>query len=239
MAADITLKNINAVILCGGLGKRLRSVVGESQKIMAQVDGQPFLDILLTYLKIQGIKRVVLCTGYKADSVEHYYRENTQGLTIEFSREEEPLGTGGALKNAQNLIKSDSFFLLNGDSFCAADLNAFFDFHQIKKSMATVAVSKVTDGKDYGTITLDPNFKITAFKEKDQKSANAYVNAGIYCFNKQVFSLMPDQQKFSLECDLFPKLVNKDLYGFVIKEEFFDIGTPERYNQIKNILKKG
>src|SRR5436190_1505274 len=123
------LNKIDVAILCGGLGKRLRPTIGESPKVMAQVNGQPFLDLVLDYLYGQGSRRVILLTGYKAEVIEQYYRQNSRQLTIEFSREMKPLGTGGALKQAQGLIKSDPFILMNGDSFCKLDYRAFLDFH--------------------------------------------------------------------------------------------------------------
>src|SRR3989338_5545846 len=134
------ITEVDALILCGGLGTRLKGVVKDVPKVMAQVDGVPFLNLIISYLKKQGIKRVILATGYKAADVEKYFRENNQGIVIDFSREAEPLGTGGAVKNAGPIITSDPFFVLNGDSFCACDLKKFLKFHTTKKADASLIV---------------------------------------------------------------------------------------------------
>jgi NDP-sugar pyrophosphorylase family protein len=233
------ISDCDCVILCGGFGKRLRGVVSDVPKVMAEVDGRPFLDLLIEYLKSQCIERVVLCTGYKAELIEGYYRTRDLGVTIDFSTEHKPLGTGGALKNAREIISSESFFVCNGDSLLSADLKAFFDFHKDKKSLASIVVSQVDNGKDFGSIGLDAGGRIIAFEEKSKDASGQLVNAGIYCFNQGVFSRMPDKDVFSLETDLFPSLLNDRLYGYKIDKEFMDIGTPERYKSAKKKLRKG
>lgn len=230
--------SMDAVVLCGGQGKRLRSVVADKQKVLAEIGGTPFLDILLKNLKRQGIQHVVLCTGYKAEALEEYYRRNPQGLVIEFAREANPLGTGGALKNARYFISSDPFLALNGDSFCGVDVNALASFHRSKSARASVVVSSVKEAGDFGRIVLDESGRITGFREKAD-TAPGYVNAGVYCFNEDVFSLMPEEAAFSLEYDFFPLLAGKGFYGFPVEETFFDIGTPQRYDRAKKFLQKG
>ena len=132
--------NTDAVILCGGLGTRLRPVTGHTPKALVDLHGQPFMDILLEYLKIHGIRRVILCIGHQAQAIKDHYREHSLGLEIAFSREIEPLGTGGALKLSRPLIKSENFFVLNGDSSCEADLEELRKFHQKKNALATVVL---------------------------------------------------------------------------------------------------
>lgn len=232
------ISECDCVILCGGLGKRLQGVVSDVPKVMAQVDGRPFLDYLVNYLKSQRIERIVLCTGYKADIVEKHYREHDFGITIDFSTENEPLGTGGAVRSAQQIISSDPFFVLNGDSFLSADFQIFLDFHKDKKSLASLLVSQVQDGKDFGNLRLDEECQIVDFKEKSEEAGEHLVNAGIYCFNQAIFSCMPDQKTFSLENDLFPSLLGKQFYGYRVDIEFMDIGTPERYESVKQKFNK-
>ena len=232
------ISECDCIILCGGLGKRLQGVVSDVPKVMAQVNGRPFLDYLVEYLKSQRFERIVLCTGYKADLVEKYYREHDFGVTIDFSTENKPLGTGGAVRNAQAIISSDPFFVLNGDSFCSADFQAFFDFHKNKKSLASLLVSRVQKGKDFGCLRLDEECQIVDFQEKNEGSGERLVNAGIYCFNQEVFSCMPDKKTFSLENDLFPSLLGNRFYGHRVDREFMDIGTPQRYESVKQKLKK-
>ena len=229
----------DCVILCGGLGKRLRGVVDDVPKVMAQVDGRPFLDFIIEYVQSQNIERIVLCTGYKADFVEDYYRDHNFDLTIDFSREQQPLGTGGALKNAREIIFSDSFFVFNGDSLASIDLSAFLKFHIKKKSLASMFVSKVQDAGDCGNLEIDKDAQIISFQEKVQTATESWVNAGVYCFSHEVFSYMPSNEQFSLELDVFPKLVGNQFYGYCADTNFMDIGTPERYKLIQQKLKKG
>ncbi len=236
------LNKIDVVILCGGLGKRLRSEIGESQKTMAKVDDQPFLDILLKYLFNQGFRRAILCTGYQAESIEQHYRKNDIGMEIEFSQETTPLGTGGAIKNAAPLVQNNVFFALNGDCYCRMDYQALFNFHIAKKSCATLAVTRITDRSDYGSIRINDEKRIISFDEKMKKDSIAtgsayFINVGVYCFNKEVFSLMPKENKFSIEKDFFPKIVDQKFFGFEVSEELLDIGTPERLKKANQILK--
>lgn len=234
--------DMDVVILCGGQGTRLRSAIGESQKVMAEVSGQPFLDILLEYLKDQGFQRIILCTGFKAQAVEAYYREQKKfpQLTLEFSQENSPLGTGGALKNAKNLIKSNPFIVLNGDCFCRLDYKRFVDFHLSREALATIVVTQVPQNKDFGNITLDQSSRIIAFQEKGETSLNCYVSTGIYCLSgEKAFDRMPSPSRFSLEYDYFPYLVDHGFYGYRVEKSFMDIGTPERYQKAQHkFLKK-
>jgi len=242
------MRTIDVLILCGGMGTRLRSTIGETQKVMARVGARPFLDIILEHIEHQGLRRVVLCAGYRADAVEEYYRskEGRGGqsrpaptLTIEFSNETEPLGTGGAIKVAEPLVKSQRFFVLNGDSFCPVDFKKFLDFHLFNKALASLVLSQAKERQDFGTVEIDNQQKVVAFKEKIKSDAAALLNAGVYCFEKDIFQYIPKQKKFSLEHDVFPNLVDKKFYGFVVNESFMDIGTPERYKNADSIFREG
>ncbi len=229
----------DCLILCGGLGTRLKGVVGETPKVMAQVNGRPFLDLIIDHLKSQGITRIVLCTGYKADLIEDYYREHDFGVVIDFSREEEPLGTGGAVRNAQEIIFSDSFFVLNGDSFLPADFKDLLDFHNRQGAVASILASKPESVKDFGSLQIDEAGRISCFQEKIEGVEGSLVNAGVYCFNQEIFSFMAEGKKFSLENNLFPSLVGNKFYGYCVEKDFIDIGTPERYESAKQDLKEG
>ena len=233
LVSKLAVEKVDCIILCGGKGTRLRETIGETQKVMADVEGKPFLDILLERFKNQGIRRVILCTGYKSEEVEVYYKNNDFGLEIVISKEEEPLGTGGAIKNAIRYVQSDSFFALNGDCICDADLNAFYTFHQSQGANATLLVSRIKNNKDFGVIVMDEQNNILAFKEKEVLAV-ALVNVGIYCFKKDIASFMPSEKKFSIEYDGFPRFVGHDFKGFIIDESFLDIGTPDRFEKVKD-----
>lgn len=231
------LSQIDIAILCGGLGKRLRGTIGEVQKTVAHVDGQPFLDIILEYLSVQGFRRVILCTGFQAEQVESCYRYNPWELTIEFSREDSPLGTGGAVKNARTKIQSQQFIVINGDCFCPVDYQAFVKSHEHAKTSTSLVASFVDEAKDFGTIEINSDGNLVGFREKSIKGPGL-ANAGIYLFNQNVWDLMPAQNIFSLEYDLFPQLIPLGVHAFKVRADFFDIGTPERYSKAQEIFKK-
>lgn len=231
--------SLDVLILCGGLGTRLRQTVGATPKVLAEVAGQPFLDRILTQLKTSGFPRVILGSGHQADVVEARYREHDFGLDIHFSREQKPLGTGGAIKLAAPLIRSQNFLVLNGDSFCPVDFKALIDFHVTRRALATIVLSRVQDSKDFGQVSLDSNQRILRFLEKDPAQSAAYVNGGVYCFSKDFLTRLPQAASFSLEKEVFPQLTAEAFYGFVVAEDFVDIGTPERYRKAQKFFNTG
>lgn len=231
------LSSIDVVILCGGLGTRLRRTIGATQKTMAHINGEPFLNVHLRYLAGQGFKRVVLCTGYRAAAVKKYYQGHDLGLDIAFSPELEPLGTGGALRQARRLIHSDPFVVLNGDSFCPVAFKRLFAFYRRQKSAVTVALARAGQARDYGTVAVDRRGHISAFREKGF-AGPTLVNAGVYCFSARAFKLMPRRKKFSLEKDFFPALPQSQISGFKTSRDFIDIGTPVRFKRAARVLAK-
>lgn len=229
------LSETDIVVLCGGLGTRLREAIGEKQKTMAEIDGRPFLDVLLDHLAAAGGRRVILCAGYKGEDMKDHFRSR-KDLTVDISQEDEPLGTGGALKNAEPLVRSPSFIALNGDSFCPVDYQALLDFHRGKAALATLTVARMEDAADYGTVRTDPQGHITAFEEKTP-GREGLVNVGIYCFERTVFRNMP-ARPFSLERDFFPKMAGERMFAFVTEEKFWDIGTPRRLKEAAEKIKQ-
>lgn len=231
------------MILAGGLGTRLKSEVADVQKTMADVGGRPFMDIILEHIVSQGFRRVIICTGHNAESVQRYYESKDFGIDIVFSHEQEKLGTGGAIKNAASLVQSDVFFVMNGDSFCPVKFSDFLTFHQTQAAAVSIAVSEVKDIKDYGSIMLDDSHQIVFFGEKlsaddtHLQNQQVFVNNGIYCFQKEVFGMMPESNKFSLEKDFFPHIIGKSFYGFAVEAKFLDIGVPERYREAREKFK--
>jgi len=228
---------VDVVILCGGMGTRLKTVVDGKPKPMAEIDNRPFIDILIGYISTFGFQRFILCTGYKAESIQEYYKSKKCEVEILIIKEQELLGTGGAVKNVQPLIGSNPFLVLNGDSFLDMDLCKFVEFHLEKKALLSIALINTKDAKSYGSIEVDNSGRITEFCEKKEKNQESIINAGIYLFNREIFSLMPSARKFSLEYDFFPKIVNREIYGYLTKGLFIDIGTPERYAKAKQLLK--
>jgi len=232
------IKNVDVVLLCGGLGTRLKSVMGEKPKVMADFEGRPFMDLQLQYLCQQGFKRAILCTGIQSSVIEQYYRNIDLGIKVLCSMEKEPLGTGGALKYACPNIKSELFFVLNGDVFCAIPYQDFLDYHiSFNDAVATLAVKKIKKNQDYGGIELGEDNRIHAFHEKEKSKDACYVNVGSYCFHQKAITFMPEEDKFSMEYDFFPRLVGQGFYGFHTEEDFLDIGTPERLAIARQALK--
>jgi len=217
----------DVAILCGGSGTRLREVIDDRQKCVADVDGLPFLIHLIMHVSAQGFHRFVLCAGHKAETVSSAIKTLPPELTTVIVNEPTLRGTGGAIRNALPYILSDAFIALNGDSFCPVDLNAVAAFHEGKKAEATVVLSHADGRGDCGNVAISADCAITSFAEKE--SSSQWVNAGIYLFSKACASQFPMRTPLSLEKDVFHKFVGKGLFGYTTDQALLDIGTPDRY----------
>lgn len=224
---------VDAVILCGGLGSRLADVVSDRPKPMAQIGRRPFLDILIDYFSSFGFRRFVLCTGHRSQIIREHYGRRSDSLEFVISDEPSPLGTAGAVKNAEACIETNPFLVANGDSFCPVNLTEFFDFHLARRAVMSMAVVESGNRSDAGLVAVDDCQRIVGFEEKGSRRHGRYVNAGIYLFQKEILSLIPANTKYSLEYDLFPKLVCKDSFAYICREPLIDIGTPARYELAK------
>jgi NDP-sugar pyrophosphorylase family protein len=211
------------------MGTRLRSVVDDRPKPMAEINDRPFLDLLIDSFSKFGLRRFILCAGYMSDIIRDYYSSRADSHQFIISNEHKPLGTAGAIKNAAELIRSDTFLVANGDSFCPVDLAAFHDFHSARHALMSMVVTETQNTGDCGLVSLDDSQRIVGFEEKNQESRSRYINAGIYLFQKEALSPIPADTSFSLERELFPKLVEQNCYAFPIRGRLFDIGTPARF----------
>ena len=229
-------RDIDVVILCGGLGKRLRNVVSDRPKALAKVNNRPFLDLLVTHLASYGFKRFILCTGYMGGKIKSYFKNSSISSEILYSQEKKPLGTGGALKKAEPLVKSKIFLAINGDSFCPIDFGKFINFHLAKRSLVSVASTKMKQSKNIGKIAFDRNKRIIKFSEKSASRNTKYSNVGIYLMKKHIFSLMDARKNFSLEYDFFPSIIGHGLYAYTTKENLIDIGTPKEYRRAQKLF---
>lgn len=229
------LKEIDVVILCGGLGSRLKPVVSDRPKVLAKIGDITFLDILLNSLAKYELKNIILCVGYLKEQIKAHFNSN-KNYNIKFSEEDESLGTGGALKKVKPLIKSNPFIVMNGDSICNINFHDFYDFHVNKKASLSMALVRTKAAQDFGSVILDDSQRITSFKEKVASRDECLINAGIYLMQKDIFSYMPDKNSFSLEYDLFPKVIEDRCFGFIVNSELIDIGTPERYENAINLI---
>jgi NDP-sugar pyrophosphorylase family protein len=236
MSDTLKASAIDAVILCGGLGTRLQSVIKNKPKPMADFNDRPFLDLLVTYVERFGFRRFILCSGHKGGLIEEYFKNKADGKTYIISQETSPLGTAGAIKHAEPLINSDVFLAMNGDSFCEIDLTSFMNSHHSHKALASVALAPMEDASDYGGVTLGENNKIMRFDEKKNTPSSGWVNAGVYFFNKSILGRIPADKKISLEQELFPSMVDNGLFGFTSRSQLLDIGTPERLERARQLL---
>jgi D-glycero-alpha-D-manno-heptose 1-phosphate guanylyltransferase len=233
----IPISLIDVMILCGGQGTRLRKVVDDRPKPMAEISGRPFLDFIIEHVASFGFRRFILCSGYKSMHITDYYINLDDGLTYVISEEKSRLGTAGAVANAKHLTTSKHILVLNGDSYCPANLQHLLDFHFNKNSKTTIVLAKIENPKDFGVITTSQQEIITGFNEKKKKSGPGLVNAGIYLFNSDVINSIPQRYPISLETEFFPTLIKKEtVYGFTSHKNLIDIGTPERLKEAKNLL---
>jgi NDP-sugar pyrophosphorylase family protein len=218
----------SAVVLAGGLGTRLRSIVADRPKVLAQAAGQPFLNYILNYLASQGLQQVVLCVGYLADQVQDFAGDGSAwDLHINYSLEDNPLGTGGALRKASIQIEGP-FFALNGDTLFMVNMSALWLAHCSIRPLATVALLPVSDGSARGCVTLDENNRIISFNEKPAATGVALVNGGVYVLEPGALDSVPANQPVSIEREVFPDLAAQGLLaGYVQAAYFTDIGTPE------------
>jgi NDP-sugar pyrophosphorylase family protein len=227
---------LDAVILCGGLGIRLQSVLKDKPKPMADFNDRPFLDLLIEYVGRFGFRRFILCSGHKGGLIQQYFENKNDDKTYVISQETSPLGTAGAIKHAAPLINSDVFLAMNGDSFCEIDLTSLMDFHNSKNALASVALAPMEDTSDYGGVTLGENDEIISFDEKKNAPSSGWVNAGVYIFNKFILDRIPADKKVSLEQELFPSMKGNGLFGFTTQSRLLDIGTPERLERARQLL---
>lgn len=227
--------DVEVVILCGGKGTRLLPTVSDRPKALAAFGNTTFLEILIDSLKKNGFKKFIFCVGYMKHQIKDHFK-NRDDVSIIFSEEEKPLGTGGALKNARSLIRSKTFVVLNGDSICEIDYHEFYRFHKKTKAILSMALVQTQETKDFGSVMVNESHEITSFKEKVTAQNPSLINAGVYFMQKEIFSYMPDISNFSLENDFFPDIVGKRCVGFIINSELIDIGTPERYQKAVILL---
>jgi D-glycero-alpha-D-manno-heptose 1-phosphate guanylyltransferase len=228
-----------AIILAGGFGTRLQSVVSEVPKPMAPVNGKPFLEYLLLHLKKFQVQKVILSVGYKAESIIDFFGNSFGNLAVEYSIEEEPLGTGGAVKLAMEKCNEADVLVLNGDSFVSVNLNNFYSFHISNNSDASFCLYKINNAARYGTVELDEENRITGFAEKKGETGAGIINGGIYLFKNKIFNGLGLPAKFSLEKDFFePNIENLNMMGYISNGYFIDIGIPEDYQRAQDDFKK-
>ncbi len=225
---------MKVVILAGGLGTRMRGTLGDLPKPLAPIGGRPFIEYLLKFISNQQFRDVIISLGHGADAIREYLGDGSSlGLRVEYTVERDLLGTGGAVKRSEPLIKSDDFFVMNGDTYFEVDMGAMLRFHRGHAAFATMALAHKDDTRRYGRVVFDSGNRITAFAEKVADKMSGFINGGMYIFRREVFDHIPEGVSCSLEQDIVPLLVGKGLYGFPVDGYFVDVGVPTDYERAK------
>jgi len=222
-----------AIVLAGGKGTRLRSEVGDTPKPLAPINNVPFLDYIFNFLIKNGILKAVLSVGYNWEKIYNHYGSTFKTLSLEYSVEETPLGTGGAIKLALKKIESDHCYIINGDTLFDINLLRLQNFHFNHNATCSIALKHLENVDRYGSIKLTDNSKISAFEEKQFRS-KTLINGGTYLINKTIQIDFPNQANFSFESDyLEVQPSQKTIFGLTFKDYFIDIGIPEDYKKFQ------
>ena len=225
-----------AIVLAGGFGTRLQSVVKDLPKPMAPINGKPFLTYIFDYLLKQGVEKVILAVHYKKEIIINYYKDKYKEISIEYSIENSPLLTGGAIKKALKLCKEDYVWIINGDTFFDTPLIDMANFALDNKFCLTIASKKMYNFSRYGKLIINNECCIEKFEEK-QYSEEGYINGGIYFIKSSLLNNFPEV--FSLENDCFPILLRNNNIGVFKNDGYFiDIGIPDDYEKAINYFKE-
>lgn len=220
-----------AIILAGGFGTRLQSIVSDVPKPMAPVNEKPFLYWLLQYCSRQGIKEVILSVGYKSEVIENYFGDTFRNISLKYSYEKEPLGTGGAIFESLRHTNATEVFVLNGDSFFRIDYNLFYQQHKQQATPLSVALKSMINFERYGVVKINSSNRIIEFEEK-RSTVTGNINGGVYILNRNLFLEKNLSEKFSFEKDFMEKfLIQENITGFIYNDYFIDIGIPEDYEK--------
>ena len=232
---------MDAIILAGGFGTRLRYVVPDLPKPMAPINERPFLEIQMEYWVGQGITRFILAVGYMKEVIQDHFHDRFQDIEVVYAEEHEPLGTGGAILNAAELIDRDrDFIVMNGDTFFEVSLADLYTVHATKEAEITIGLRELEINDRYSGVRLAPDSHILEFQARDARWPENTVNGGIYVINKRMLSdtFFPSQRPLSWEDDVLPDLLgrSKRIYGHVMNGKFIDIGIPEDYERAQELL---
>lgn len=223
----------DCIILAGGMGTRLQSVVNDKPKCLADVNGKPFLSYIAAHLSKYHFCKVIFSVGYKKEMIIDYVMNHRDEFkfAFDFAEENEPLGTGGAILNALPYSDTEDFFVVNGDTFFDVDFDKMIAFQQSKMSDCTLALKPMQKADRYGLVKINESEQIIGFEEK-KENGSGLINGGVYCVYRNSFLNIPFEQKFSFEKDYLEKFISeRDMYGFVQDKYFIDIGIPEDYSK--------
>lgn len=225
---------MQAVILSGGEGTRLRPLTSTVPKPMVPLVNRPIVRYMIDWLADNGVTDIVMACGFLADGLRaHLGDGGGEGLSIRYVEEPQALGTAGAVKFAEEVL-DDRFLVLNGDVLLEFDLRALIDLHLEREARATIALVEVDDPTAYGLVFADPDGAVTEFVEKpsaDRVPDRALISAGAYVIKRDVLELVPAHEQWSFERGVFPKLIGDGLFAYETHGYWLDVGTPARYLQ--------
>jgi len=225
-----------AIILAGGLGTRLRNAVPGLPKCMAPVNGKPFIDYVIRYLKAQGVEHFIFALGYMHEEIEKYINKEYPSIHKSFSIEDSPMGTGGAIRLACSKVKDKNILIMNGDTLFAINIASLSDFHEYHSAACTIALKPMKNFDRYGVVETDKDGHIKSFNEK-KSYQEGLINGGVYLINTTIFKSLNFPPIFSFEKDFLEKYVSTIKIMGVIQDKFFiDIGIPEDYNRASKEL---
>jgi mannose-1-phosphate guanylyltransferase len=225
--------SLSAVILVGGLGTRLRPLTDQTRKDMLPLVDRPQLAYTFEHLRRYGVTRAIVSCGYLPTQIQEHFGERYGDLRLEYRIEEEPLGTGGAIRFAAEGV-DETFFALNGDSLRETDLGALLAFHRERETRATILLTPVEDPSRYGLVRLHRDGRVLSFLEKPRPEEidTNLINAGMYVLEPDVLDLIPAGRPVSIEREVFPRLVEEQaVCGVALPGYWLDIGTPDAYLQ--------
>lgn len=230
--------NVTALILAGGMGTRLRHVVGDRPKVLAEVNHRPFVILLLQQLVGAGVSEVILSTGYMADQVKSMVGEHYESIKIRYSPETSPLGTAGAIGQAKSLVTNWPLLVMNGDSFCEVDLIEFSNWHRERKAVGSLVLTQVAATGRFGQVQVKANGQVERFDEKGTQTGPGWISAGIYLLEPTLVETIPVGRPVSIEKETFPEWIGHGLFGYCGGGSFLDIGTPESYKAAEEFFSK-
>jgi len=226
-------ESMKCIILCGGLGMGMSPLSKSIPKAMMPVGYKPIVEHIILRLKRQGIYSFILAVGNLGEHfIKYFGNGEALGVRIDYTFERIPLGTAGAIKNAEGKLNG-RFLAVYGDIlFDRLDINRLLRYHQEKRAIATMVLAKVDDASRFGLVSIDEEGRVIAFREKPKQAVPGLVNAGIYVFEPEIFEYIPDSARCSLEEDIFPVLADKGrLYAYIYKGYWIDIGVLEDYEK--------
>jgi len=225
-----------AIILAGGLGTRLRAEVADIPKVLADVNGKPFIFYLLDNLISQGFKKIILATGYKHEMIQQVIGNHYKSLQVNYVVESKPMGTGGAIKNAISYVSSANILIINGDTFYPVSLNKLFESHLKSRAQLSLALKPMHDFSRYGAVEVNKINRIIGFLEK-KYYLKGLINGGTYLINKEWYSQIITTDIFSFETHILEEYYSENIFcGFIFNDYFVDIGIPEDYLKAKKDL---